>query len=72
MKYKTVKSELFGVVSTSVITTNDEVAFTSFNAVIGNPNYDQFLVQVGLTDAEVHELEPDVWYDFPQKEENNG
>ena len=53
-------------VSESITTTNDDENFVNFPATVGNPNYDQFLTQTGLTDAEVHELEPDVWYDFPE------
>lgn len=46
----------------NITTTSDDVNFTSFPATVGNPNYDQFLEQTGLTDVEVHELEPNVWY----------
>ena len=38
----------------------------NFPAVIGNPDYDSFLIQAELTDEEVHALKPDVWYDFPE------
>ena len=73
MKY--LFNEMFDVhnnIIRNVTTTSDDVSFTSFPAVVGNPNYDAFLTQVGLTDAQVHELEPNVWYDLPQKEETNG
>ena len=49
---------------TNILVTNDDDNFISFPAEIGNPNYDQFLEQTGLTDTEVHELEPDVWYEM--------
>jgi hypothetical protein len=38
----------------------------SFPAKLGNPNYDQFLVDAKLTDKQVKELKPNVWYDFPE------
>lgn len=52
--------------STFITTSQDKVELTIFRAEVGNPNYDQFLEQAGLTDTEVHELEPDVWYDLPE------
>lgn len=67
MKYKVVNSELFDVISYSVIATNDDVAFTSFPAEIGNSAYDQFLEQAQLTDTQVKALKPDTWYDFPKE-----
>lgn len=45
---------------------NVDGSLTGFPAVVGNPNYDQFLVQAELTDKQVHALTPDVWYDFPE------
>ena len=33
----------------------------SFPAVVGNPNYDAFLLQVDLTDEEVHALPVNEW-----------
>lgn len=56
-------------VSENVIVTSDDINFVSFPAVVGNPNYDQFLVQAELTDKQVHALTPDVWYDFPTQKE---
>lgn len=44
---------------------NDE-SFISFPAEIGNPNYDQFLIQVDLTDEEVHALPVDEWINFSE------
>lgn len=67
MKYKTTKSELFDVISTSVITTDNDVSFVGFPAEIGNPNYDKFLVDAQLTDSEVQALTPDTWYNFPKE-----
>ena len=61
MKYMISKFESFGTESVNVTTTSDDVAFTSFPAVVGNPNYDQFLIQVDLTDEEVHALPVDEW-----------
>ena len=67
MKYKTTKSELFDVISTSVITTVNDVSFVGFPAEVGNPNYDAFLEQAKLTDTQVKALKPDTWYDFPKE-----
>lgn len=50
----------------NIITTNDDVNFTSFPAEISNPSYDAFLEQAKLTDKQVKELTPDTWYDFPE------
>ena len=49
-----------------VLITTDDSYCVSFSAKIGNPNYDQFLVDAKLTDKQVKELKPDVWYDFPE------
>jgi len=65
MKYMITVFDLRGVTYTDVTTTLDDENFTSFPATVGNPNYDQFLVQAELTDKQVHALTPDVWYDFP-------
>jgi hypothetical protein len=48
----------------NITTTIDDEMFTNFPAEIGNPNYDQFLIDTGLTDKQVHALTPDVWYDL--------
>jgi hypothetical protein len=66
MKYSTVMYTSFDKDVWSIITTSDNEVFTSFPAEIGNPNYDQFLATVSLTDEEVKKLKPDVWYDFPE------
>ena len=63
MKYMITKIDVPDFPFTSV--TIDSGNFTNFPAVVGNPNYDAFLVSAKLTDEEVHALEPDVWYDFP-------
>ena len=49
-----------GVLET-ITTTVDDANFVQFPATIGNPNYDAFLVQVDLTDEEVHALPVDEW-----------
>ena len=49
-----------GILET-ITTTTDDINFVQFPAVIGNPNYDQFLIQVDLTDEEVHALPLDEW-----------
>lgn len=67
-QYMKTQNEQYEIVSVSITIKNDSGA-VSFPVEISNPNYDQFLTETGLTDTEVHELEPDVWYDFPQKEE---
>jgi hypothetical protein len=41
-------------------------SFVIFPAEVGNPNYDQFLVDAKLTDKQVKALKSDVWYDFPE------
>lgn len=50
----------------NITITEDDVNFSNITPVVGNPNYDQFLVQVELTDKQVHTLTPDVWYNFPE------
>lgn len=65
MKYKKTVITLLDVTNTGIVTTKDDINFTSFPAEIGNPNYDAFLTQAELTDKQVHALKPDVWYDFP-------
>lgn len=47
----------------NISTTSDEVNFVTFPAIVGNPNYDAFLVQVDLTDEEVHALPVDEWFE---------
>ena len=51
--------------SKAVVTTSDDVSFTSFPAEVGNPNYDAFLIEAQLTNAKVKKLDTGVWYDFP-------
>ena len=63
MKYKLLKELFMGNEYFSVVVTNDEVNFTSFPAEIGNPNYDQFLLQVELSDKEVKALPTDEWFE---------
>lgn len=40
---------------------------TTFEAQVGNPNYDTFLTQADLTDVQVQKLKTDTWYDFPKE-----
>lgn len=61
MKYMITVFDSMGGENTNVTITSNDVDFISFPAVVGNPNYDQFLIQVGLTDEEVHELPVDEW-----------
>jgi hypothetical protein len=68
-KYLIKYDDSFGIDFYSIILTADESTFTSFPAVIGNPNYDKFLVDAELTDKKVKELTTDKWYDFPKSEE---
>lgn len=68
MKYMVVSLESLETQHSNVTITADGENFTSFPAVVGNPNYDAFLEQTDLTDIEVHELKPDIWYDFPEGE----
>lgn len=51
----------------NITTTSDDKNFVSFPAVVGNPNYDAFLVKAELTDTQVKALKPDTWYDFPKE-----
>lgn len=46
---------------TSITVTIDDENFLNFPAEVGNPNYDQFLDTVNLTDEEVHALPTDEW-----------
>lgn len=66
MQYTLTIFKYLGVEELSVTTTKDREHLTSFPAVVGNPNYDQFLVDAQLTDSEVQALTPDTWYDFPK------
>jgi hypothetical protein len=68
MKYMYTVIETPVSTSENITTTVDDETFTNFPAEIGNPNYDQFLEQTGLTDKQVHALTPDVWYDFENGE----
>lgn len=64
MKYKlSIIPGPFGEYENISTTSNDE-NFVSFPAIVGNPNYDAFLIQVDLTDEEVHALPVDEWIDF--------
>jgi hypothetical protein len=65
MKYIISVNDFITSKSRNVITTSDDIVFTSFPAEIGNSEYDAFLTQAELTDKQVHALKPDVWYDFP-------
>jgi len=49
-----------GILET-ITTTVDDENFVQFPAEVGNPNYDEFLVQVDLTDEEVKALPTDEW-----------
>ena len=66
MRYMVIKFESLSGEITSVTVTYDDSA-TNFPAVIGNPNYDAFLVRAELTDTQVKALKPDTWYDFPKE-----
>jgi len=63
MKYMITKIDVPDFPFTSV--TIDSGNFVNFPAVVGNPNYDQFLVSAKLTDKKVKALEPNVWFNFP-------
>lgn len=52
----------------SVTVTTDGIDSLSFSCIVGNQEYDNFLVDAKLTDEEVHALGPDIWYDFPTEE----
>lgn len=45
----------------NITTKSNDENLVSFPAEIGNPNYDQFLTQTGLTDAQVRELSVGEW-----------
>lgn len=63
MKYMMTIIETFGSQNYNVTTTPDDEVFTSFPAEIGNPNYDQFLLQVELSDEEVKALPTNEWFE---------
>lgn len=70
MKYMRTINQPVSEGKSNIVTDLGNDVFNLFPAVVGNPNYDAFLVQAELTDKQVHALTPDVWYDFPtQKEE---
>jgi hypothetical protein len=64
MKYMIVKTDFMGTPTFSIMTTEDEVAMTSFPAVVGNPHYDLLLTQAGLTDEQMLATTPGVWNDL--------
>ena len=64
MKYQLLEILFDGETQKIVNVLLSENSGINFPAEKGNPNYDQFLEQTGLTDTEVHELEPDVWYEM--------
>ena len=66
MKYQILEYKSIDRVLKNVNTTVDDESFTQFPTEVGNPNYDQFLVDAKLTDKQVKALKPDVWYDFPE------
>jgi len=63
MRYRILVSESFGAEHRSV-NVDDGVGFTSFPAIVGNPNYDGFLESQELTDEDVQAMEPDVWHEM--------
>jgi hypothetical protein len=67
MKYQILETIVDIELSKIVNILLDENHGINFPAVIGNPNYDQFLVDTKLTDKKVKALTPDKWYDFPKE-----
>lgn len=67
MKYSITKYKFEDVELFNITTTFDDVTFTNFTGEVGNPNYDQFLADTGLTDKKVQALTPNKWYDFPKE-----
>ena len=65
MRYKYTDTIDHGSTQRNVIIETAPDQYTSFPATIGNPAYDGFLTQTGLTDEQVQEVEPDVWHDMP-------
>lgn len=59
-EYMKTENEQYGIAHTSITVKNDNGA-VGFPAEIGNSNYDQFLINVDLTDEEVHALPADEW-----------
>jgi hypothetical protein len=66
MRYNVHIFDYLGEKKYNVTTTSDNDSFVGFPAEVGNPNYDQFLVDAKLTDKQIKALKPDVWYDFPE------
>lgn len=64
MKYMILQYVSHNETFTNVLVSEREDFSTQFPAVVGNPNYDQFLEQAGLTDEEVHALTPDEWIEL--------
>ena len=66
MKYQIIVIDLIGDKSKNIVITYEDDSQEGFPALVGNPNYDKFLVDAKLTDKQVKALKPDVWYDFPE------
>lgn len=65
MKYEIILVQSKDEPYKSVIIEREDGSYISFPAEVGNPNYDNFLVEAELTDEQVNNLPIDVWYDFP-------
>lgn len=64
MKY--MKSVITVRESKVFITVDYGDSFSNFPAELDNPNYVNFLNQADLTNEQVEELTPDIWYNFPE------
>lgn len=62
MKYMKIEAPTIDDVDNIAIDAGD--TGYSFQAVVGNVAYDEFLASQNLTDEDVKALEPGVWYDM--------
>lgn len=63
--YEIIESSEHHITSRSVIIDNGDGEFTSFPATVGNPAYDGFLTQTGLTDEDIQTGDLNVWKPIP-------
>ena len=67
MRFKKVNYTINDIDYSNVKIPINDTELLDIPAEVGNPNYDNFLLQANLTDEEIKLLEPDIWYDFPEE-----